>query len=1121
MTDKTNLRAVLSSRPLKYGCWAIGAVALFAVLGFAAAPPIAKHVAVNKLSEALHRPVSIRRVAINPFALTLEVEGLDIGEREGGASFAGFDSLFVNLQASSLFRWGLVVDEIRLVGPRFHVVRLAENHYSFSDLVDEFATAPKGEKKDGPSAFSLNNIQISGGSVDFDDRVVGERHLVGDIVLALPFVSNMDYAADTFVEPHFSAKIDGAPLEVKGKSKPFSTSRESEFELALRDVQLPTYFDYAPASLPVKLDSGTLDALLKLVFSQQPGEMPRLAVSGRASLGDLKLTESAGRALVAWKRLDLVVGSAEVFGGRLVIDKVALEAPEVSVRADREGKINWLDLLPSAADSAKAGEAVAVAGDPAPFEWSLAEATLSGGVLHWSDESHAGAFRAELTDIDASLKNLDSGDSVADFELACKADGGEALRIAALTVKEGKLDLARRQLRIGEARLDGAQALIRRTAAGRIEWIEPPALRTAGASRAAPAGSKEADESAPWRVEVAKAALKGVGIRFDDAAVAPKAARQSIEALSLELARVSSEPGSKADLRLAFTLNGKGKVAVDGRLCPAPLEADLSVDLKTIELLPLQPYFAERLDIAVRRGYVTADGKLGIRQKTGDSEDSDALSGGFAGQATVSDFQAVNQADSTDLLRWKSFRFGKMDARFGPGSVSIGDVALSDFFARVIVSPEGKLNLLDIVRDGKADGSLGAASPAADPPDGRATAPVAAGGGPALPIRIGKVTLQGGNVRFTDHFVKPNYSANLREIGGSVTGLSSEPDTRASMELRGNYDKVAPLRVSARINPLSAKPYLDLSADVKGIELTALSTYAEKYAGYAIDKGKLSLSVKYRIENDQLEAENQVFLDQLTFGRPVESPSATSLPVRLAVSLLKNRKGEIDLDVPVSGSLNDPHFSVGGVIVQVIVNLITKAVTSPFALIGSMFGGEELASVDFDAGRAALTPDAVKRLENLAQALIERPELKFEIEGRANPDIDEEGLRHARLDRKVLAQKRRDEDGKNDSGPATGVAPGEYPELLERVYRAESFPKPRNALGLTKSLPVEEMEKLILTSLMVGEDDLKNLADRRAKAVRDWLVAHQVPAERIFLLPSRVGPGDESDSGRSARFSLR
>jgi uncharacterized protein involved in outer membrane biogenesis len=1116
MIDKTDLRTALSFRLLKYGCWAIGAVTLFAALGFLAAPPVVKHVAVSKLSAALHRPVSIRKVAINPFALTLEVEGLDIREREGDASLVGFDGLFVNLQLSSLLRRGPVVDEIRLTGPKVHVVRLAENRYGFSDLIDEFAAAPKGEEN-GPLAFSLNNIQISGGSIDVDDRVVGERHVIEDIVLTLPFVSNMDYAADTFVEPYFSAKVDGAPLEVKGRSKPFSTSRESEFDLALHDVQLPKYFGYAPAGLPVKLTTGRLDALLKLVFSQPPGEIPRLAVSGRASVSDLRLAESAGQALAAWKRLELVVGSANVFGGRFVIDKVALDAPEIDMRVSREGKINWLDLLPS--DSGKAGEAAAASGDSSPVEWSLAEATLSGGVLRLSDESRARVFRAEVTDIDASLKNLDSADSVADFALAWKADGGQALRIADFSIREGKLDLARRQLRIGEVRVDGAQALIRRTARDRIEWIEPPALHVAEASRAVPAGAKNPDEPAPWRVEVAKAALKGVDVRFEDATLAPKAAQQ-IEGLSLELANVSSEPGGKADVKLAFTLNRKGRVAVDGRLSPLPLEADLSVDLRDIELLPLQPYFAERLNVAVRRGHVTVGGKLGVKQGTGNSS---ALSGNFAGQATVGDFQAMDKADSTDFLRWKSFRFDGIDARFGPESVSVGNIALSDFFARVIVSPEGKLNLLDIVRDGKADAEPEAATPAVESPGGKATVPVTADSEPALPVKIGKIMLQGGSVRFTDNFVKPNYSADLYEIGGSVTGLSSEPGTQASLELRGSYDKVAPLSVSARINPLSTQPYLDLVANVEDIELTSLSTYSEKYAGYAIDKGKLSLSVKYRIENDQLEAENQVFLDQLTFGKAVESPSATSLPVRLAVSLLKNRSGVIDLNVPVSGSLNDPHFSVGGVIVQVIVNLITKAATSPFALIGSMFGsGEELASVRFDPGRAALTPEAVQRLENLARALIERPELKFEIEGRVNPDLDADGLRHARLDRKVLVQKRGEESGEDDgSDQAAEVAPGEYPELLERVYREESFPKPSNMLGLTRSLPIEEMEQLILTHLVVGEDDLKNLADRRAKAVRDWLVAHEVPAERIFLLPSKIGPGDEGDSGCSAQFSLK
>ena len=415
--------------------------------------------------------------------------------------------------------------------------------------------------------------------------------------------------------------------------------------------------------------------------------------------------------------------------------------------------------------------------------------------------------------------------------------------------------------------------------------------------------------------------------------------------------------------------------------------------------------------------------------------------------------------------------------------MSIGEVALSDFFARVIVTPEGKLNLMQIVRqpDSAAvavvpDAALNpesVAASAAPAVEGKVEVPVEnmVASEPMMPVKIGKITLQGGAVRFTDNFVKPNYTANLRKIGGSVTGLSSEPGSIADLTLRGSYDDVAPLSLTAKINPLSAKPYLDLQAEVKGIEMTSFSTYSGKYAGYAIDKGKLSVFVNYKIENDQLNAENRVFLDQLTFGDQVESPDATKLPVKLAIALLKNGKGEIDINLPISGSLNDPQFSIGGLVVKMIVNLFVKAVTSPFALIGSMFGGgEELSNVEFAPGRATIDAEAQKRLENLSKALIDRPALKLEIEGRVDPENDPEGLKHARIERKVRAAKREDmtkEGVEVESLSSVQVSDEEYPALLERVYRAEKFPKPRNMVGLVKTLPVEEMEKLILAGANV------------------------------------------------------
>ena len=241
--DTAEIRKALQSpRSKKYGLRFLIVVAVIGVVGFFALPPIAKYFAVKKLGELLHRPVAIQNISINPYVMSLTVDGLEIKEREGDTTFVGFDSLYVNLQASSLFRWGPVIEEIRLVNPKFHAVRLAENQYNFSDLIDEFTAGPK--KEDGPTpAFSLNNIQISGGSIEFDDRLIDEKHVVSDITLSLPFVSSMKYATNIFVEPLFSAIINGAPFELKGKSKPFSESRESEFTLALDNVQLPKYFD--------------------------------------------------------------------------------------------------------------------------------------------------------------------------------------------------------------------------------------------------------------------------------------------------------------------------------------------------------------------------------------------------------------------------------------------------------------------------------------------------------------------------------------------------------------------------------------------------------------------------------------------------------------------------------------------------------------------------------------------------------------------------------------------------------------------------------------------------------------------------------------------------------------
>ncbi|MGB7502295.1 MAG: DUF748 domain-containing protein, partial [Azonexus sp.] len=541
-----------------------------------------------------------------------------------------------------------------------------------------------------------------------------------------------------------------------------------------------------------------------------------------------------------------------------------------------------------------------------------------------------------------------------------------------------RLDLAGHRVDIAEVSTNEIRLLLVRNKDGKVEWVSSPVLKTVRAA------GKELSDERPWIANVGKAAVSDLVLRVEDQTTKP-AAVQVIDGFSLTADNLSTEPGKKGNVSLKSRINQKGSLKVDGSVQLVPLLTTLKVETQAIPVLPLQPYFTDFLNIELTRGQVSNSGEVTAQM------DKDGLNAGYKGSLTLGDLLAVDKVNNADFLKWKSLYLGGIDVRLQPMAVNVGEVALTDFYSRLILSKEGRLNLQDIVR---TSGGAGKPADTAMP----VTAPKVAEAAPAaakpaaLPVKIGKITLQGGTVNFSDFFVKPNYTVNVTKVAGRVSGLSSAADTVADLELRGSYANSAPVQVVGKLNPLAAKSFLDIKAEVKGVDLVAFSPYSGKYAGYNIDKGKLSLNVAYKLENKQLTAENRLFIDQLTFGDKVESPDATQLPVNLAISLLKNNRGEIDLNLPISGSLDDPEFSIGGLVIKVIVNLFVKAVTSPFALLGSMFGGgEELSNIEFGPGRATFDDAAAKRLEALAKALNERDSLKLEITGRADPETDKEG----------------------------------------------------------------------------------------------------------------------------------
>ena len=551
--------------------------------------------------------------------------------------------------------------------------------------------------------------------------------------------------------------------------------------------------------------------------------------------------------------------------------------------------------------------------------------------------------------------------------------------------------------------------------------------------------------------------------------------------------------------------------------------ADLQIVTQRINVTPAAMFVGTKLNARLTSAFLSMNGKLAVARR------QDQLGGSYRGNVTIGNVRIVDKVTNDRFLRWNALSANGIDAEFGTGAprVRIGEMVLSEFFARLILNSNGTLNLKDIVRPpGAAPTSLtrekptGAPAPAAPAQAESVRAPDHSGG---ADLEIERSVLEDGKINFSDNFIKPNYSAQLTEIKGKIGAFGTRSTKPADLELQGEVNGSAPIDIVGSLNPLAPMAFVDIKAKADGIELSNLTPYSTKYTGYPITKGTLTVDVHYHLENQELTADNHLFISQLTFGDHVNSPHAVNLPIALAVSLLKDSKGEINIRVPVSGSLSNPQFNFGEVVWQAFSNLILKAVTSPFALLASAAGSpnQQLDYVEFQPGLATLTPGSQARLNTLATALKDRPALRLSIAGRVDPSVDREALRAVMFDRKVRMQKVRELRDRGESADVDTVklTPDEYDKYLKMAYEQAKFQKPRNFLGLTKSLPPDEMKKLMLANTDVTDANLKELANARALAVRRFL-GKQVNPIRLAVVAPKLDAGGIADKGKTPRVDL-
>ena len=600
-----------------------------------------------------------------------------------------------------------------------------------------------------------------------------------------------------------------------------------------------------------------------------------------------------------------------------------------------------------------------------------------------------------------------------------------------------------------------------------------------------------------------------------------------LQSLRVTADRLAMGPGQSNFTLAAAGIQGNGKLDLKGAFTPQPLTVKTSVDLSELNVASFAPYAASSLNATVRAITLGAKGNAEFAAAAG----SAPMKVNWKGGVEVTGVDLQDRVNKDDFLNWKRLGFTGMDISVAGDKIGakLGDIALEDFYGRVLLNAQGRLNVMDLVAaPGQAGGSItqDTQTPgrsAAPPP----ATPAAKGGGGMPDISVNSVTLNRGRMTFTDRFVKPNYVAELSSIEGSITAVSSTNPQPAKVKVTGRVYTTAPLSISGVVQPFAKYLSLDLKASAKGVDLPRFNTYSAKYVGYPIKRGKLSVDLEYKIKDRALQATNHVVLNQLTFGDKTNSPDATKLPVLLAVALLKDSRGNIDINLPISGSLDDPEFSVGGIVVRVLLNLVVKAVTSPFSLLASAFGGgEELSYVEFAPGSAALTEDSQQRIDTLIKALTDRPALKMDISGRADPKTDMEGLRQAWVDAKIRAAKAADvaPRGKKPNPAGVEVSGAERAKYLEEVYDDTDIKdKPRNFIGMSKSVPAAQMEEMLRSVAPVGDEQLRQLADARAQAVYEKLQAQEGLADRVFIVAPQLDADGIKDEGQPSRvdFSLK
>ena len=1014
---------------------------LYLVSGFFVLPAVAKWQIETRVSEQLGHRISVRQVRFNPLAFKLEIGDLALFGSNDKPMMA-FKRMTVNFELRSVIDRAWTFSEARLDAPVLRIALDKDGHHNFSALLDRLGSNEDTTESGALPRVIVDRVVLAGADVEYSDQLLAEP-LIARIAPLQIEIDNLSTLPAQKARYRISARTAaGETLETDGD---FALNPiVAAGKLTLSGLQVTTLVKSLSRVVVLDSLTGQIDFTAKFAFAvDSSGGVSGAAQELDLDVTALSVkAHGASRSMAAIQSLAIKQGRIDLDRREATFASLRIAKGNVAAVLDEHGQLDWAKIARVPAVAKSNGQTSATAlpvSEPGAWRVSVANAESSEIAFTFSDTARRRSAKVaaiglsmsataevgpqgtrvkldhpklSVTDVVLELASSNlveqgaapelarvsqasmgaqsltlalpdgpidvAGDgltaTLSDVVVRSPADATELLRLGTATLVGGALSLKDRAVTAQQLALTAGVVKTSFDAQGQLNWLSlvnavsaplPAELATPLPGPVTALADTQAPAAA-WRISLESAELADFAIGFEDRRRSPALA------IGLEAMRASVtglDTGAEAPMKVDFQARvaSGGQIGAQGSIRVDNWTSDLEVKLSAVSLVPAQTYLSELAALRLASATASANGRLRY--------DPDARAGAmlaYKGRIAVDGLLLEEVKPKRPFLAWKSAASGDVVLTLEPNRVDIGELRIDGPSARLVIAADQSVNLTDVLKKPQESATVSDASDSGPEPESDKN---------PFPVTVARVRVSGGELEFADLSLRPQFGARMHELNGVISGLGTDASRSAKLQLDARVDKYGSAKIRGQIRLHHPEQFTEIDMTFRNLEMTSLSPYVAKFAGYEIAAGRLALDLQYKVRDGKLRGENKIVLKQVELGKKVESPGALDLPLELAIAILKDSQGVIDIGLPIGGDLDDPSFDYGAVIGKAVGNLLGGIVTAPFRALGALFGAgdEKIGAIAFEPGSDVIAPPERQKLETVARALQEKPALQLVV----------------------------------------------------------------------------------------------------------------------------------------------